>query len=58
MNNFDGFKCNIGTTFYNYLQGELNLMQGVLPTITKFGMAALLPHEQLEYSADGTIKVP
>jgi len=27
MNNFDGFKCNIGTTFYNYLQGELNLLQ-------------------------------
>lgn len=28
-------------------QVELNSMQGIFPSITKFGMAALLPHEKL-----------
>lgn len=31
----------------NQAKVELNNMQGVFPTITKFGMAALLPHKEL-----------
>ena len=34
---------------------ELNSMQGIFPTITKFGMAALLPHEQLSAEQHGDI---
>lgn len=34
---------------------ELSSMQGVFPTITKFGMAALLPHERLEAETRGDI---
>ena len=34
---------------------ELNSMQGVFPTITKFGMAALLPHKQLQAEYNGNI---
>ncbi len=35
-------------------QVELNSMQGIFPTVTKYGMAALLPHERLsaEYQGD------
>ena len=36
----------------------LNSMQGIFPTITKFGMAALLPHHKLSISTEnGSIKV-
>ena len=41
-------------------QAKVNLdsMQGIFPTITKFGMAALLPHEKLSISTEsGTVKV-
>ena len=34
---------------------ELNSMQGIFPTITKFGMAALLPHEQISIEQHGDI---
>lgn len=34
---------------------ELHSMQGVFPTITKFGMAALLPHKQLQVEYNGSI---
>ena len=34
-------------------QVELNSMQGIFPTITKFGMAALLPHERLSAKYQG-----
>ena len=37
---------------------SLDSMQGVFPTITKFGMAALLPHKALSLSAEGgTLRV-
>ena len=38
---------------------ELTAMQGVFPTITKFGMAALLPHKALtvEEKANGTLSI-
>ena len=38
---------------------ELTSMQGIFPTITKFGMAALLPHKALtvEEKANGTLSV-
>lgn len=33
---------------------ELSSMQGIFPTVTKYGMAALLPHAQLTLSDDAT----
>lgn len=33
---------------------ELSAMQGIFPTITKFGMAALLPHKQLTVEIKGS----
>ena len=38
---------------------ELTAMQGIFPTITKFGMAALLPHKALtvEEKANGTLSI-
>ena len=37
---------------------SLDSMQGIFPTITKFGMAALLPHKELTISTDnGVVKV-
>ena len=37
---------------------SLDSMQGIFPTITKFGMAALLPHNELSISTDnGVVKV-
>lgn len=32
---------------------KLQAVQGIFPTITKFGMAALLPHEELEVELYG-----
>lgn len=34
---------------------ELNSMQGIFPTITKFGMAALLPNEEISVEQHGEI---
>lgn len=34
-------------------QVDLSSMQGIFPTITKFGMAALLPHERLSVELQG-----
>lgn len=36
-------------------QVDLGSVQGVFPTITKFGMAALLPHEHLELEKNGDL---
>ncbi len=36
-------------------QVDLSSMQGIFPTITKFGMAALLPHEKLSVKFQGNI---
>lgn len=37
-------------------QVELTSMQGIFPTITKFGMAALLPHDKLSVEIKNTAK--
>ena len=34
---------------------ELSSMQGIFPTITKFGMAALLPHDEITVEQHGEI---
>lgn len=34
---------------------DLNSMQGIFPTITKFGMAALLPHNELSVEIQGEV---
>lgn len=36
-------------------QIDLGSMQGIFPTITKFGMAALLPHEKLSVELQGNV---
>lgn len=36
-------------------QVDLSSMQGIIPTITKFGMAALLPHENLSVELQGNV---
>jgi len=36
-------------------QVDLSSMQGIFPTITRFGMAALLPHEKLSVELQGNI---
>ncbi|MCF0230502.1 MAG: BREX-1 system phosphatase PglZ type A, partial [Parasporobacterium sp.] len=40
----------------NQCQVKLSSMQAVFPTITKFGMAALLPHKELTTEIKGTSK--
>ncbi len=39
------------------LQAELTSQLGVLPSYTTLGMASLLPHERLEYTAKGALRV-
>lgn len=34
---------------------KISAMQGVFPTVTKFGMAALLPHRRLELTGEGKV---
>lgn len=34
---------------------KISAMQGIFPTVTKFGMAALLPHRRLELTGDGKV---
>lgn len=36
-------------------QTKLEAMQSVLPSVTKFGMAALLPHTRMEWTAEGKV---
>lgn len=36
-------------------QTKLEAMQSVLPSVTKFGMAALLPHTRMEWTEDGHV---
>ena len=49
----DAMRYEVATTLAEQLQREtqakvdLKSMQGIFPTITKFGMAALLPHKEL-----------
>ncbi len=41
--------ASLAETLQRDMQGKVNLssMQGIFPTITKFGMAALLPHQKM-----------
>lgn len=41
--------ATLSEQIYRDMQGKVNLssMQGIFPTITKFGMAALLPHQEI-----------
>ncbi|MCF8014963.1 MAG: BREX-1 system phosphatase PglZ type A, partial [Chromatiaceae bacterium] len=38
-------------------EAKLGVQLGVLPSYTGLGMAALLPHQQLDYDASGTLRV-
>ena len=55
----DALRYEVATTLADELrrstqsQVELSSMQGIFPTITKFGMAALLPHKKLSVELTG-----
>lgn len=57
----DALRYEVAATLAEQLRREtqskvdLNSMQAIFPTITKFGMAALLPHEQLSAEQHGDI---
>lgn len=34
---------------------KISAMQSIFPSVTKFGMAALLPHQKLEFTQDGRV---
>ena len=57
----DALRYEVAATLTEQLRREtqskvdLSSMQGIFPTITKFGMAALLPHEQLSAEQHGDI---
>lgn len=57
----DALRYEVAATLTEQLRREtqskvdLNSMQAIFPTITKFGMAALLPHEQLSAEQHGDI---
>lgn len=60
----DAMRYEVAATLTEQLRREtqskvdLNSMQGIFPTITKFGMAALLPHKQIQAEQQGNnIKV-
>jgi uncharacterized protein (TIGR02687 family) len=48
------FRAMNGTDRY---QAKLESMLGVLPSYTALGMAALLPHQQLTYTADAAVLI-
>ena len=57
----DALRYEVAATLTEQLRREmqskvdLNSMQGIFPTITKFGMAALLPHENIEVELHGDV---
>ena len=57
----DALRYEVAATLTEQLRREtqskvdLNSMQGIFPTITKFGMGALLPHEKLSAEQHGDI---
>lgn len=59
----DALRYDVGMTLFEKLQenekckATFSTMHGVLPSVTRFGMAALLPHMRLEYLEDSTVKV-
>lgn len=59
----DAFRYDVAKEFTDILnrdrrgKAELEFMQGVIPSYTKLGMAALLPHETIEVTDNGEIIV-
>ena len=59
----DAFRFEVGQTLMKRLQedekctAKITAMQGVLPSYTKFGMSALLPHKELSMSDDYKVLV-
>ena len=59
----DAFRFEAAQELFKTLEGKdrfqakLDSMLGVLPSYTALGMSALLPHDQLGYTADGTVQV-
>lgn len=59
----DAMRYEVGRSLLEKLQADekckatITAMQAVLPSITRFGMAALLPHRELELKSDGTALV-
>lgn len=59
----DAFRYEAAEELYRQMNGtdryqaNLDAMMGVLPSYTTLGMAALLPHRQLSYLADGTVQL-
>ena len=57
----DALRYEVAATLAEQLRREmqskvdLNSMQGIFPTITKFGMAALLPHDNIEVELHGDV---
>ena len=57
----DALRYEVAATLTEQLRREtqskvvLNSMQGIFPTITKFGMAALLPHEEITVEQHGEV---
>ena len=59
----DAMRYEVGRTLFEKLQADekctatIGAMQSVLPSYTRFGMGALLPHKALEMSADYKVLV-
>ncbi len=59
----DAFRFEAAQELFRTLQGKdrfqakLDSMLGVLPSYTALGMSALLPHDLLGYTADGSVQV-
>ncbi len=59
----DALRYEVGMSLLEQLQADekctatMKSMVSVLPSVTKFGMAALLPHKTMELAGDGSISV-
>lgn len=59
----DALRYEVGRTLFERLQADekctatIDVMQSVLPSFTRFGMGALLPHKTIEMSEAGKILV-
>lgn len=57
----DAMRYEVGRTLFEKLQADekctatISVMQSVLPSYTRLGMAALLPHKTLELTGDGKV---
>lgn len=57
----DAMRYEVGLALLERLQAdekctaEISVMQSVLPSITSYGMAALLPHKKVEWTQDGKV---